>query len=87
MTQTTTSLYEQARARAIRKRKFRADLMGYLVINAILVGIWALSGFGSFWPAWVLAVWGVFLALDAVDVFYRKDVTEEDIQREMRQHS
>lgn len=83
MVQTTTE-YEQARARLVRKRKFRGDLVAYIVINAALVGIWAVSGFGYFWPGWVLAGWGVFLALDAWDVFYRRDVTEEDIQREMR---
>jgi hypothetical protein len=85
MTQTTSD-YEQARVRAVRKRKFRADLGGYLVVNAFLVGIWAVGGFGYFWPAWVLAVWGTFLVLDAWNVFYRRDVTEEDIQREMRGH-
>lgn len=80
---TQTSEYEQARARAQRKRKFRGDLVGYLVINAFLIGIWAVSGFGYFWPGWVLAPWGVFLLLAAWDAFYRRDVTEEDIQREM----
>ena len=88
MTETTSpSLYEQARARATRKRKFVGDLVGYLVINTFLVGIWAVSGFGYFWPAWVLAVWGLFLVLDAWKVFYRRDVTEEDIQREMHRLS
>jgi len=82
MVQTTE--YEQARARLVRKRKFRGDLVAYIVINVALVGIWALSGFGYFWPGWVLAGWGVFLVLEAWDVFYRHDVTEEDIQREMR---
>ena len=83
MTQTTTSEYEQARARAVRKRKFRGDLVAYLVINAFLVGVWAVTGFGYFWPGWVLGAWGVFLVLDAWDVFYRREVTEEDIEREM----
>ena len=82
MTQ-TTSEYERARARVVRKRKFRGDLMGYVVINALLVGIWAATGLGYFWPGWVLAIWGVFLVLDAWKVFYRRDVTEEDIQREL----
>jgi hypothetical protein len=82
MTQTTTE-YEQARARALRKRKFRGDLAGYLVINAFLVGVWAVTGAGYFWPGWVLAAWGVFLVLDAWDVFFRHEVTEEDIQREL----
>jgi hypothetical protein len=83
----STSAYEQARSRAIQKRKFLGDLMAYLVINAFLVGIWAVSGFGSFWPGWVLAVWGVFLVLDAMKLIYRREVTEEDIQREMRRFS
>ena len=83
----STSVYEQARARAIRKRKFRGDLMGYFVINAFLVGLWAVSGFGYFWPGWVLAIWGVFLVLDAWELVYRREVTEEDIQREMHRFS
>ena len=76
--------YDRARARVERKRKFRGDLMAYVVINAVLVGIWAFTGAGYFWPAWILAAWGVGLILTAWDVFYRHDVTEEDIQREMR---
>ncbi|HEX6876887.1 MAG TPA: 2TM domain-containing protein [Nocardioidaceae bacterium] len=83
MTQTTSD-YEQARARLVRKRKFRGDLVAYIVINAFIVGLWAVTGFGSFWPGWVLAIWGVLLLLDGWDAFYRHDVTEEDIQREMR---
>ena len=82
MTQTISS-YERARARVVRKRKFRGDLMAYIVINALLVGIWAVNGFGYFWPGWVLAAWGVLLFLDGWDVYFRHEVTEEDIQREM----
>jgi hypothetical protein len=82
MTQTTSD-YEQARARVLRKRKFRGDLMAYVVINAFIIGIWALSGFGYFWPVWILAGWGVLLVLDGWDAYYRRDVTEGDIQREL----
>jgi hypothetical protein len=77
------SEYEQARARAMRKHKFRGDLVGYVVINAFLVAIWAVTGFGYFWPGWVLAGWGVLLVLSAWGIFVRHDLTEEDIQREM----
>ncbi len=84
MTETqTTSDYEEARTRLLRKRKFRGDLVAYLVINAFLVGIWAVTGLGYFWPGWVLAGWGVLLVLDGWDAYYRHDVTEEDIEREM----
>ena len=79
-----TSDYEQARARVLRKRKFRDDVVAYVVINAFLVGIWALAGFGYFWPGWVLAGWGVLLVLDGWHAYYRHDVTEEDIENEMR---
>ena len=83
MTQTTSD-YELARARAMRKRKFHGDVVAYLVINALFVGIWAVSGFGYFWPGWVLAGWGVLLLLDGWDAYYRRGVTEKDIQRELR---
>jgi fatty acid desaturase len=79
-----TSDYEQARARLLRKRKFRGDVVAYLVINAFLVGIWAFSGAGSFWPGCVLAIWGVLLLLDGWDAYFRHDVTEDDILREVR---
>ena len=78
-----TSDYERARARLLRKRKFRGDVVAYLVINTFLVGRWAVSGFGSFWPGWVLAIWGVLLVLDGWDVYSMRDVTEDDIRREM----
>lgn len=84
MTQRTepSTDYERARARVLRKRKFGSDLVAYVLINAFLVGIWAVNGMGTFWPGWVLAGWGVLLVLDGWDA-YRRDVTEEDIQREM----
>ena len=82
-TQVRSSDYETARARVMRKRKFKGDVMAYVVINAFLVGIWAVSGFGYFWAGWVLAGWGVLLVLDGWDAFYRHDVTEEDIEREL----
>ena len=87
MTQTTASDYELARDRLTRKRKFKGDVVAYVVINAFLVGIWAVAGFGYFWPGWVLAGWGVLLLLDGWDAYYRHDVTEEDIQRELHRTS
>ncbi|MGZ4494273.1 MAG: 2TM domain-containing protein [Nocardioides sp.] len=83
----TTSEYNRARARLLKKRKFRSDLATYVAVNAFFVGIWAVSGFGYFWAGWILAAWGLGLVLTAWDLFYRHDVTEEDIQREMRKAS
>ena len=75
---------EWARKRVERKRKLRGDFIAYVAINAFLIGVWAVTGFGYFWPGWVLAGWGVLLLLDAWSVYYRKPLTEEDIDRELR---
>jgi len=76
--------YEQARRRVERRRKFFGDLVAYVVINAFLIGVWATTGFGYFWPGWVLAGWGVLLLLDAWNVLYRRPVTEADVERELQ---
>ncbi|HEV2815482.1 MAG TPA: DUF1707 domain-containing protein [Solirubrobacteraceae bacterium] len=37
----------------------------YAVFNGSLVGVWAVSGQGDFWPAFTIAPWGVVLAWHA----------------------
>jgi hypothetical protein len=74
---------DRARARVEKKHKLRGDIVTYLVVNAALVAAWALTGFGYFWPGWVLGFWGVFLLLDAWNVYYRRPVTEDEIDREL----
>jgi hypothetical protein len=64
----------------------RGDLVAYVVVNLALIGAWAATGFGYFWPGWILGIWGVFLLLDAWNLYYRRPVTEEEIDREMRHH-
>ena len=75
---------EAARRRLERKRKLVGDIVAYVVVNAFLVGVWAVTGMGYFWPGWVLAGWGVALLLDAWNTLYRRPITEADIDREMR---
>lgn len=75
---------EWARARVEKKHKLRADFVSYVVINLALVVAWALTGFGYFWPGWVLGIWGVFLVLDVWSVYYRRPVTEQEIDEELR---
>jgi hypothetical protein len=66
------------------KRGFWQHVVAYVVVNAFLVLIWAVTGAGYFWPIWVLAGWGIGLVLHAWTAFFTKPITEEDIQREMR---
>jgi hypothetical protein len=72
-----------ARKRIERKRKLRGDLVAYVVVNSFLVVTWAITGAGYFWPGWVLGVWGVLLLLDLLSFYYRKPLTEADIDREL----
>jgi hypothetical protein len=38
-------------------------LRAFVVVNLLLVAIWAATGAGAFWPGWVLLWWGVALAV------------------------
>jgi hypothetical protein len=66
------------------KRDFEGHLVVYVVVNAFLILIWWWSGAGYFWPGWVLAGWGIGLAMNFFEAFVRKPITEADVQREMR---
>jgi 2TM domain len=76
-----------ARKRIEKKQKFRGDVVAYIVVNAFLIGIWAIGGRGYFWPAWVLAGWGVGLVLDAWNLYYRQPITDADIDQELQRRN
>jgi 2TM domain-containing protein len=84
MVLTEDELRKQARQRVQKRRDLSAHLVTYVVVNLMLVGIWAISGGGYFWPAWVLLGWGVGLVLNIWDVYFRRPVTEADVEREMQ---
>ena len=43
-----------------QRNLFRAHGVTYVGVNALLVGIWAATGQGEFWPAGSIAGWGAF---------------------------
>jgi hypothetical protein len=73
----------EARKRIERRRNLQGGLVAYVVINAFLVGVWAVTGAGYFWPGWVLAGWGVAMVL-GVWSYLRGGITDADIERELR---
>jgi 2TM domain len=81
---TDEELREQAIARLKKKRDLRTHAFMYVVINAFLIGIWAITSdaSGLFWPAFVLAGWGIGLVGNAWDVYGRKPIGEDEIRRE-----
>ncbi len=80
---------EVLRQRAIRRLKkkaeFRSHVSSYLLVNAMLVAIWAFTGGGYFWPVWPLLGWGIGIAFHGWEAYAspRSALTEDRIQREI----
>lgn len=61
-------LRRRAEKQLKRRAQFRQHLSSYLVVNGLLVAIWAVTGRGYFWPIWPILGWGVGLAFDALSL-------------------
>jgi 2TM domain len=83
-------LRDRAEASLKKKSEFWTHLLAYVVINGVIVAIWAMTGAGFFWPAFPIAGWGIGLVFHAWDVYVERPPSEERIRREMdrlaRQH-
>ncbi len=76
-----------ARKRLQAQRDFVSHVVAYVVINAFLIGVWAFTGAGYFWPAWILGGWGAGLVMHGWDTFLRRPITDADIDAELeRRH-
>ena len=63
-------VYEEAKKRVKAKKDFYSNLTAYLVVNIILVLIWAFAaGRGYPWFLWPLGGWGIFVLLNFFQVF------------------
>lgn len=83
-TPTSDERRELARKRLQAKRDLKTHAVAYVVVNTFLVIVWALSGGGFFWPVWVIAGWGIGLAMNVWEVYGRKPITEADVDDELR---
>jgi hypothetical protein len=78
------SLRDQAVASLKRKQAFKQMLVSYVLVNALLIVIWAASGAGYFWPVWVLGGWGIGLGFAAWAAYGQgHSITEADVTSEM----
>ena len=73
----------EARQRLVKRRNLVNGLVAYIVINVFLIGVWASTGQGYFWPGWVLGGWGAGMVLAVWD-YFRRPISEADVDRELR---
>jgi 2TM domain len=79
-----TDLREQAFKRLKKRQEFWRHLLVFLLVNAFLVTIWAVTNAGGFfWPIFPMVGWGIGLAMHGWDAYFAEDITDEDIDREM----
>jgi hypothetical protein len=78
---------EEFRRLAIRrlkdKRDFQRHLLAYVLVNAFIVVIWAMTGSGFFWPIFLIILWGIGLVFHAWDVYRPEEPDEDRIRHEM----
>jgi class 3 adenylate cyclase len=49
----------------VLRQGVKTHLTFYLLVNVLLIGIWAASGGGYFWPVWPILGWGIGVACHA----------------------
>ena len=78
-------IYEQAKKRVEAKRGFYKHLFVYVLVNIILVIIWAFPAGGGYpWFWWVIGGWGIGVLFNFIEVFvWPKGGDKAAIEREV----
>ena len=74
----------RARKRLEARRGFKRTAFVFAVISAMLIGIWAVSGQGMFWPIFPIGAFSVALGFQAFNVYGQKPITEDEIEAEVK---
>jgi hypothetical protein len=81
------ALRELALKRLNEKRDFKTHLVVYVLVNLLLIVIWlvsaAVSGEWFPWFVFPLFGWGIGLGVHAWTVYGRRDISEDEIAREI----
>lgn len=79
-----TALREAAVANLKKRRDFYGHAITFVAFNAVLIGVWWMTGHGIFfWPIFPLVFWGIGLLFHARDTF-APIASEERIWAEMQ---
>ena len=81
---TEDTLRERAVKELKKRRDFQTHLLIYVLVNALLVGIWAAASSDAFfWPIFSILGWGIGIVVNWWDVYVAKEPDEATIQRMM----
>jgi hypothetical protein len=81
--ETPTDERSLALQRLKKRRDFHSHLAAYVVVNGAFWALWAFTGSGYPWPAWITGLWGIGLVLNAWEVYVRRPITEADVMEEI----
>lgn len=79
---TDTDMRQQAIKQLKERRDFQTHLLVYVLVNGLLMGIWAMSSPGAFfWPLFSIAGWGIGVVLHGWGAYFNSGPHEAQIQR------
>ena len=71
-------IYEVAKKRVKEKKDFYGHLTAWIIVNAILIVVWALTIPGGYpWFLWPLCIWGIFVFVNYLRVFVFKPKSDK----------